>query len=140
MLKMKKKKITALCCALALVGTCSFPAFASRHEYNFKFFGKYESSDCDRTYWQKDDMEQASYVTVDRSSNWSRGIDRVYLWIHTMDGKDRTSTNTYVTSYVDSEELPYTIYTKADTNCRLDGWHNNNGHEKTFSVGGRYTP
>ena len=140
MLKMKKKKITALCCALALVGTCSFPAFASRHEYNFNFFGKNASSDHDETYWHKDDMEQTAYVTVDSSSNWEQGRDRVYLWIKSSNGNDLTSTNTYVTRYVDSKKLPYTIYTKADTNCRLDGWHNNNGHEKTFSVGGRYTP
>ena len=139
MLKMKKKKITALCCALALVGTCSFPAFATGYKYKFDFFGKGECYDSTEYKYDKEDTEQNAYVSIKSSDNWSKGIDRVYMWVNA-NGSTATSTNKYFTDYVTNEKLPYSKYAGKHSECYLLGWHKNYNSDKEFSVGGNWAP
>ena len=139
-MKFKSKKLTALCCVVALMFTFAIPAFASSYGYDYTFSGSGESWGVPSTYYSKEDNEQDVYLSIHDSSNWRKGVDRVYLWVQFSNNAERTSSSRYFTDYVTDAKLHYTTYTAQGNKCGLAGWHNNNNISKTFSVGGLWTP
>ncbi|QNK42258.1 hypothetical protein [Caproicibacter fermentans] len=135
-----KKKLAALFCAAALMVTFAVPAFAASYSYDYTFSGSGESWGYPDGYYSKEDNEQNAYLSIHNSSNWARGVDRVYLWAQFSNNQERTSSNRYFTDYVTNALLPYTTYTAAGNYLGLAGWHNNYNNPKTFSVGGLWTP
>lgn len=139
-MKMTKKLGAILCAAAMAVSVGSVAAYAASYNVAFTFSGPYESVQR-MSLEAKEDGEPNFYVTLNDSYNWTPGVDRVYIWTEDILFKQLSDDNNYYVRYVKSDAVPY--YTPAPgkgASTRLVGWHNNNGHEKSFSVWGLWTP
>lgn len=140
---LKGKKIVTIICAVALLATFTVPAFASSHQWAYSFYGSGQSwGQPESDDWRsKEDNEQYAYVSLYKYSQaWTQGVDRVYLWVENQSDTELTTSSYYTTQIMNSQRLHYTTYTEAGTSLGLAAWHDNHGRDKTFSVGGLWTP
>ena len=139
-MKMTKKLGAILCAAAMAVSVGSVAAYAYSYNVAFTFSGPYDSKQ-KMGYCVKADNEEYFYVSLKDSYNWTPGVDRVYIWTEDWKSKELSDNNNYYVRYVTSDKVPYyKPAPEAQKSICLVGWHNNNRHEKTFSVWGLWTP